>query len=608
MGDHTTETLQQLMRRPSRLPSRHGEECTYDILKRPILDLHKRILSCLLTHVDCFVRQSRGNERVLFVNMHPYSYNGHDDEVWDKVGQAIGNLQALDCLRIFARDRTSGDHVDDQVLPNPDWKELARILNHMRQNIKIELGNSGLWTVAEVQALARAIRGHPTITSFDCCYNFPSETSDILYSALATLPALESIRLSSPPEDETTLADPESLPKVLLVPSLRSVYFGDVSFTPALCHATAKALMEGTAFTSLELHNCSFPTGECATIMANGLARNTSVSSIRVGWSNARAPSEALIAAALPSNVTLRHLTFSKLLTLSVASDNDPGVHIDWSPIFLALGKNTGLKTLKIDDFSLMDEPLYIVMKDGLGLNETLESLELQCVPLRDDNADLWCRALSFLRTNNSLKHLAVDIHHGATESCVSAFRIDIAGMLEENASLDTLSIRSWNASKVEDYVALVTSLQQNTTLKRLQMNYNERLLTTEEDKCIAKSLQKNYALESLPNFVSHIVNSRSGDVSAILRLNAAGRRYLIEDGSSVSKGVEVLSAVSSDINCVFLHLLENPTLCDRSAVEVASDRTEGSRESANPTPPSGNKRDKGQALEEGKESRRRLT
>jgi hypothetical protein len=57
--------------------------------------------------------------------------------------------------------------------------------------------------------------------------------------------------------------------------------------------------------------------------------------------------------------------------------------------------------------------------------------------------------------------------------------------------------------------------------------------------------------------------------VDAILRLNAAGRRYLVQDGSSISKGVEVLSRVNNDINCVFLHLLENPRLCDRRAVEM---------------------------------------
>jgi hypothetical protein len=56
--------------------------------------------------------------------------------------------------------------------------------------------------------------------------------------------------------------------------------------------------------------------------------------------------------------------------------------------------------------------------------------------------------------------------------------------------------------------------------------------------------------------------------VKAIFRLNSVGRRYLIEDGSSISKGVDVLSAVSDDINCVFLHLLENPSLCDRRATD----------------------------------------
>jgi hypothetical protein len=30
-----------------------------------------------------------------------------------------------------------------------------------------------------------------------------------------------------------------------------------------------------------------------------------------------------------------------------------------------------------------------------------------------------------------------------------------------------------------------------------------------------------------------------------------------------------VLSRVNNDINCVFLHLLENPRLCDRRAVEM---------------------------------------
>jgi hypothetical protein len=130
-------------------------------------------------------------------------------------------------------------------------------------------------------------------------------------------------------------------------------------------------------------------------------------------------------------------------------------------------------------------------------------------------------------------------------------------------------------------------------------LNYNETsLFTDDEDTLMATILQKNYAWESLPGID---LDQRVGGVGAILFLNAAGRRYLIEDGSSISKGVEVLCVVRRDITCVFLHLLENPRLCDRSAVEVVSDSAEDSS-IANQN----GKREQDQALEEGKESRRR--
>jgi hypothetical protein len=89
--------------------------------------------------------------------------------------------------------------------------------------------------------------------------------------------------------------------------------------------------------------------------------------------------------------------------------------------------------------------------------------------------------------------------------------------------------------------------------------------LNDDESKEMASLLKKNYALMILPDVC------RVGDVATTLRLNAAGRRYLIEDGSSISKGVDVLSKVNNDIHCVFLHLLEHPRLCDRSTVEIAS-------------------------------------
>jgi hypothetical protein len=125
--------------------------------------------------------------------------------------------------------------------------------------------------------------------------------------------------------------------------------------------------------------------------------------------------------------------------------------------------------------------------------------------------------------------------------------------------------------------------------------------LTKEGDKQMAVLLKKNYALERLPD----IKQRGDSTVGAILQLNVAGRRYLVQDGSSILKGVEVLSAVSDEMNCVFLHLLENPRLCDRSTVEeTANASPEGSRESASPANHNG-KREQDQT-QKGKETRRR--
>ncbi len=150
--------------------------------------------------------------------------------------------------------------------------------------------------------------------------------------------------------------------------------------------------------------------------------------------------------------------------------------------------------------------------------------------------------------------------------------------MLQENASLESLTIQSWISRakiKFEEYFVLVTALQHNTTLKTLSL-YQWRSSDTagslhmndDEDKHMASLLKKNYALESLPDID---LENEARDVGAILRLNGAGRRYLVQDGSSISKGVGVLSKVNDDVNCVFLHLLENPRLCDRSAVAKLS-------------------------------------
>jgi hypothetical protein len=112
----------------------------------------------------------------------------------------------------------------------------------------------------------------------------------------------------------------------------------------------------------------------------------------------------------------------------------------------------------------------------------------------------------------------------------------------------------------------VLSALKSNTTITHLALEFATGQLTDDHANELTSLFKNNYGLQ---RFIA--LKSQLEDLYVILRLNAAGRQYLVKDGSSISKGVDVLSAVSDDINCLFLHLLENPRLCDRSAVETMS-------------------------------------
>jgi hypothetical protein len=181
------------------------------------------------------VRRAEGYYKKNLPEVFGRSGDGPDDKVWDKVGQAIGNLQALTKLRIYALHE---DHEDRHFPSTSDWEILTRILSQVRQKIEVEIAGIFAWCVEQSRGFARAIHGHPTITSFvegDDDYYFPYESLDALYSALATLPALESIDLRmTAPDDESGLSHPESLTELLRAPSLRSVCFREFDFTRAV--------------------------------------------------------------------------------------------------------------------------------------------------------------------------------------------------------------------------------------------------------------------------------------------------------------------------------------------------------------------------------------
>jgi hypothetical protein len=465
-----------------------------EILRRALcrdhldLDVTDGYNASIFAEVDSFVALSQGNTSIKGVLLNPYDADPGNYELWDKVGQGVGNLKFFNTLRIHLYNRLGG----------PDWATLARILPHIQNKITLKIDTGCMQGTEEMRAFARAIQGHPAITHFNTAVSF--EGTATLCSALTTLPNLESAVLwqqRAGREEVPTFQLPESMTEFLRAPSLRIVEFRYFCFTGSLCQATAIALRQGSSITSLDLYRCSFPGGGSEHI-ASALKENTALTTFVITPFEDGTVDVAFydaMAASLPSNSMLQELTIRN----TGATDS---TSVCVSSLLMALGINRTLRKLHIIGLSPMSESVIPALREGLGKNSTLEMLEL--------------------------------IQSGSRATDPS-FRI-----------------------------AVVEALQLNKTLKTLHLCFNTpNNVTDDEVKHLTSVVKKNYGLESLPFLDAS--DDRMEDLRSILRLNGAGRGYLLDGhGSLVSRGVGVLFAVSDDLNCVFLHLLENPSLCNR--------------------------------------------
>jgi hypothetical protein len=452
------------------------------------------VLERTLAQVDYFLAQSQGNDSIGLVSLYPYDVNLRNYELWDKVGRGVGNLKSLRVLAIV---------LDNANVDDPDWEILARILPHISNESTIELRIIGgrIQGIEEMRAFARTIQYHPAITQFDTSRaGFSFESIATLCSALTTLPNLEYVlltqRLLRRDEGVPTFQFPTSMTEFLRAPSLRIVQLRSFTFTSSLCQATAVALRQGSSIASLVLTQCSFPEGGSEQI-ASALKENESLTTFKI------TPSQDSINEAFYDAMAASLLSNSTLQELSIGYTGAIYPTIGClSSLFLALGMNKTLRKLHVTGSSSvgssMGGSLIPALREGLGKNSTLETLEILAV------------------------------------AHVTSF-----------------------------HIAVVEALQLNKTLKTLRVCYGTQNLNDDEVKHLTSVVKKNYVLESLTDLDSS--DDRMGDLRSILRLNRAGRGYLLDGHESVlSKGVDVLSAVSDDLNCVFLHLSENPSLCNR--------------------------------------------
>jgi hypothetical protein len=228
-----------------------------DELSQDYLNVAKG-LPFLFQNIDSFVTLSRDNTTITEVELYPFDSDAGNYEFWEKVGQMLGNLMELQTLNLnFLPCREFNDNGDETRRRVPDWEILTRILPYYRN--KVFLSSSTRDDDVEfedVQALARAIHGHPMISGFIAQFGFTFANIGTWCSALATLPCLKRVEfgLQDPEtEDQRVLGNAEPLTELLRAPALQSVRFDGFYFTNALCHAAANALEEGSSIIEIGL-------------------------------------------------------------------------------------------------------------------------------------------------------------------------------------------------------------------------------------------------------------------------------------------------------------------------------------------------------------------
>jgi hypothetical protein len=172
------------------------------------------------------------------------------------------------------------------------------------------------------------------------------------------------------------------------------------------------------------------------------------------------------------------------------------------SPTFRSLGMNTTLKSLSACIFDKFGDELCTSIRNGLAKNSTLEDLALHNMyPSDDDGAGSARNALSFLRTNTTLKSLTVSFVHAQNEWFASNFRLEAVTSMKDSPFVESLTIETGYDINFEELLELISVLQRDTTLKTLgyqHYSFGVYYFSDDEVNQLVPILMKNYELEHL--------------------------------------------------------------------------------------------------------------
>jgi hypothetical protein len=519
--------------------------------------------------LDDFCNALRQNSKVTLVEIlcsrFIHSSRIHESDTdnlmqcWSKIGEALGRMPQLKDVDFHNQG--------DKVVP-VFYEAIPCILQHTRQVTRIEFDfeidfwfdADGIHFLVDANAgtdhIVASLKGHSNAEEVQIT-NCSGDKASAICAVLPSLPKLRFVQIYG--HDCPALAR-DSFSSLFQVHEL-SVLLLD-NFEIESTEPLADAIRRNVPLSSCEFCSCIlFPNDD----VSRALASNTHLKSLVFSESGGLCDDFYTgLSQGLAGNSSL-----TTLLMLDDDQCTDNGSVLN---VIEGLRNSNSIKEISLP---LSEGPWTDEMSDSLRTvlerNTVLTSLKVRFPDIDTvldtglDTGRPWSRIAPFLRTSTTIKELC--LLGPITDDCL----VETAMALEDNtgASLASVDIQGTDKNvTVSGIVRFISTLTSNTSLNELVVSLDTKFVVgTQAASALVEAAAKNYGLEKAENVT---ISSRQDDskLKCIFKLNKEGRRYLIEDPSSVERGVGVLTGVSDDLDCIFFHLRENPTLCTRTTIE----------------------------------------
>jgi hypothetical protein len=366
----------------------------------------------------------------------------------------------------------------------------------------------------------------------------------------------------------------------------------------------------------------------CVQILSQALRENFPIAALSLVNCRFREDAHDRLSPASAARLALALRSNSHLKSLILMVSRVPSSFFQFLPEGMA--RNSTLTQLCIDSLVDSEDMAHLLA----ALNQSAEQLQVISIPLLFDvwTSDLQ-NMLSNLLVNGSHQFrkvqlrlrpiLGTSIHNNYPEC---ARRLQLWSLWKEflvgASHLEEFELNNLTNNELKELARLV-SRRKSSSLKSLHVNgrdvrldtltqlvtefssshvktcFKFTLLSGEEYNAqaalskLTQAMTNNYSTEELsircteysatPREDLFILYPTSGRVvQSLLALNQAGRRYMLHYGAlhnDLEKGIQVLAHVHQDVDALYHHLRENPSLCKQQAPVIAMRQQDNRRQ-----------------------------